>query len=198
MRRIIDYYLFLISPWAYLGGPRLKEIARRHDAEVRVKPIDARIVFPRTGGLPLAKRAPERQAYRLAELARWSAHLDLPLNLHPAHFPAPDEAAARLVIAASETGGDPLGLSQAILAALWTQERDITDSGVLAAAARESGPDGPALLARAQAPAILARYQAISEEAVARGVFGSPTYAFEEELFWGQDRLDFLERALAQ
>ncbi len=201
MRRTVDYYLFLISPWAYLGGPRLREIAGRHGAEVRVKPIDARIVFPRTGGLPLGKRAPERQAYRLAELARWSAHLGLPLNLHPAHFPAPDEAAARLVIAAGDPGGDPggdpLGLAQAILAALWTQERDITDASVLAAAAQESGHDGPALLARAQAPATLARYQAISEEAIARGVFGSPTYALGEDLFWGQDRLDFLDRALA-
>jgi 2-hydroxychromene-2-carboxylate isomerase len=197
MTKVIDYYLFLISPWAYLGGPRFADIARRHGAEVRVKPIDARIVFPATGGVPLAKRAPERQAYRLAELARWSRHLDMPLNLQPAHFPAPDENAARLVIAAGATDGDAFGLSQAILAALWTEERDITDPTVLEQIAGACGLDGAALLAKAQEEAGGASYRDISEEAVARGVFGAPSYVYQDEVFWGQDRLDFLDRALA-
>ncbi len=188
MIKVIDYYLFLISPWAYLGGPRLADMARRHGAEVRVKPIDARIVFPATGGLPLAKRAPERQAYRLAELARWSRHLDMPLNLQPAHFPAPDESAARLVIAAGTTGGDAFGLSQAILAALWTEERDIADPTVLEQIAGENGHDGAALLAKSQEEAVGASHREFSEEAVARGVFGSPSYVYEGEVFWGQDR----------
>ena len=196
MTKVIDYYLFLISPWAYLGGPRLADMARRHGAEVRVKPIDARIVFPATGGLPLAKRAPERQAYRLAELARWSRHLDMPLNLQPAHFPAPDENAARLVIAAVATAGDAFGLSQAILAALWTEERDIADPTVLEQIAGENGHDGAALLAKSQEETVGASHHEFSEEAVARGVFGSPSYVYEGEVFWGQDRLDFLDRAL--
>jgi 2-hydroxychromene-2-carboxylate isomerase len=196
MTKVIDYYLFLISPWAYLGGPRLADIARRHGAEVRVKPIDARIVFPATGGLPLAKRAPERQAYRLTELARWSRHLDMPVNLQPAHFPAPDENAARLVIAAGATGGDAFGLSQAILAALWTEEHDIADPTVLERIAEASGHDGAALLAKSQEEAAADSYREISEAAVARGVFGSPSYVYEGEVFWGQDRLEFLDRAL--
>jgi 2-hydroxychromene-2-carboxylate isomerase len=196
MPKIIDYYFSPISPWAYLGGPRLIEIAARHGAEVRVKPVALKTVFPQTGGLPLAKRAPARQAYRLMELRRWRDHLGLPITLHPAHFPAPDEAAAGLIIAAGETGGDPLRLSQAVLAAVWAEERDIADPATLEAIAGETGHDGPALLAKAEDPAIQATYQALSEEAVARGVFGSPTYALGDELFWGQDRLDFLDRAL--
>ncbi len=196
MTKVIDYYLFLLSPWAYLGGPRLADIARCHGAEVRVKPIDARIVFPATGGLPLAKRAPERQAYRLTELARWSRHLDMPVNLQPAHFPAPDENAARLVIAAGATGGDAFGLSQAILAALWTEEHDIADPTVLERIAEANGHDGAALLAKSQEEAVAESYREISEEAVTCGVFGSPSYVYENEVFWGQDRLEFLDRAL--
>ena len=91
MAKVVDYYLIMISPWAYLGGPRLEEIARRRGAEVRVKPFDASVVFPATGGLPLAKRAPARQAYRLAELRRWRDHLAMPLTVEPAHFPAAHE-----------------------------------------------------------------------------------------------------------
>jgi 2-hydroxychromene-2-carboxylate isomerase len=83
MAKVIDYYLFMISPWAYLGGPRLAEIARRHGAEIRVKPIDMATVFPETGGVPMAKRAPARLDYRLAELRRWRDHLGLPLNGRP-------------------------------------------------------------------------------------------------------------------
>lgn len=197
MRKVVDYYLSLISPWAYLGGPRLAEIARRQDAEIRVKPIALAVVFPATGGVPLGQRAPERQAYRLVELARWSRHLDMPLTLHPAYFPVSDEMAGRLVLAAAEAGGDAFALAQAILAAVWSEERDISERANLAAIAETLGHDGAALLAAAESAASAAAYRALSEEAIARGVFGSPSYLYRGELFWGQDRLDFLERALA-
>ena len=101
MSKTIDYYLTLRSPWAYLGSRRLEEIAARHGAEIAVKPVDYGTIFPRTGGLPLPKRAPERQAYRLVELRRWRAHLDMPLNLHPAHFAVDENLAARVVMAAA-------------------------------------------------------------------------------------------------
>ena len=94
MTKTIDFYLSLISPWTYLGSGRLEEIARAHGAQVRVKPVDYGAIFPKTGGLPLAKRAPERQAYRLVELQRWSKALGLPLNLHPKFFPAVEQLAA--------------------------------------------------------------------------------------------------------
>lgn len=197
MAKTIDYYLTLISPFAYLGSRRFEALVRAHGAEVRVKPVNYGVIFPKTGGLPLAKRAPERQAYRLVELERWSKALDMPLNLHPRHFPVPDALAAGLVIAADQGGGDPLRLAHALLRAVWAEERDISDPATLEALAAETGHDGLALMARAGEPEIKTAYEALTEEALAAGVFGAPTYAYEGELFWGQDRLDFLDRALA-
>jgi carboxymethylenebutenolidase len=198
MAKVVDYYLFMISPWAYLGGPRLHDIAERHDAEVRVKPIDASVVFPETGGVPLPKRAPARQNYRLAELARWRDHLGMDLTVKPAHFPVPHETASRMVIAAGEMdGGDPLGLAQAILAAVWAEEQDISDAATLSRIAAASGHDAGALLAAAETGETADAYAALSREAIDRGVFGSPSYVYRDEVYWGQDRLDFLDRALA-
>jgi 2-hydroxychromene-2-carboxylate isomerase len=197
MSKVIDYYLTLNSPWAYLGSARFAEIARRHGAEVRVKPVNFGEIFPRTGGLPLPKRAPERQAYRLVEMKRWSAFLGIPINLQPAHFPAQEKLAACMVIAAGESGGDPLALAQAFGRALWEQQRDFGDRATCEAIAAETGHRADELLAAAEAPATAARHEALTEEAVARGVFGSPSYVYRDEIFWGQDRLDFLDRALA-
>lgn len=194
--KTIDYYLTLISPWAYLGSARLAEIAKRHDAEVRVLPVNYGEIFPRTGGLPLAKRAPERQAYRMMELKRWKDHLGIPINLEPAFFPAPELTAACMVMAAGESGGRPLELAQAFGRAIWEQERNIAEEAVCEEIARETGHDAADLAARAQDPAMHQRYAEQSEAAIARGVFGAPSYVYKDELFWGQDRLDFLDRAL--
>jgi len=203
MARIIDVYLSLISPYAYLGSRALEDIAARHGAEIRIKPVDYGVIFPRTGGLPLAKRAPERRAYRLVELARWRDFRGLPLNVHPKYFPADETLAAGMVIAATDreggrNGGDPVRLAHAILKAVWAQERNIADPATLREIAAETGHDGADLLARAEQPQTRATRTALTEEALARGVFGAPTYVYEDELFWGQDRLDFLERALAR
>ena len=197
MAKVVDYYLFMISPWAYLGGPRLKAIARRHGAEVRVKPIDASAVFPETGGVPLAKRAPARLAYRLAELRRWRDYVNMPLTIEPAHFPVPHDTAARLVIAAKKADGNPMILAQAILKAVWAEERDISDEATLRDIVGATGHDPKALLEAAREEAIGEAYAALSREAIDRGVFGSPSYVYRDEVYWGQDRLDFLDRALA-
>ncbi len=196
MTKTIDYYFTLTSPWTYLGHQRFVEIARRHSAEIRVKPVDYGVIFPQTGGLPLPKRAPARQAYRLKELKRWRTRLGIELNLHPKFFPAPADAAARVVIAADQAGGDPLGLTHAILNAIWTQEKDIADLPTLSEIASSAGQDGAALVAASQEPGTRAASEALTQEALARGVFGAPTYIYKDELFWGQDRLEFLDRAL--
>ncbi|MGF1630104.1 MAG: 2-hydroxychromene-2-carboxylate isomerase [Kiloniellaceae bacterium] len=198
MSKVIDYYLTLNSPWANFGSRRFSEIVQRHAAQVRVKPVNFGEVFSRTGGLPLPKRAPERQAYRLVELQRWSDYLGIPIHLKPAHFPAAEQTAARIVIAAGETGGNPLALAQAFGQAVWEQARDIGDPATCEAIALETGHHAPELLAKAAEAATQARYEALTEEAVARGVFGAPSYVYRDEIFWGQDRLDFLDRALAR
>ncbi len=196
MAKTIDYYHSLISPWSYLGGPRLGDIAAAAGATVNVKPIDLAQVFPVSGGLPLAKRADQRRAYRLAELARWRDHLGMPLNIEPSYFPAAEGLAACTVIAAREAGADAAGLSNAILRAVWAEERDIADRATLAAICAENGHDGAALIAAAETDAVAAIYAADTGEAIARGVFGAPTYVFAGELFWGQDRLEFLARTI--
>ncbi|MEE8515590.1 MAG: 2-hydroxychromene-2-carboxylate isomerase [Alphaproteobacteria bacterium] len=204
MAKVIDYYYVLISPWTYLGGPRFDAIAARHGATVNCKPMDLAKVFPVSGGLPLAKRAPQRQAYRLAELERWRDHLGMEINLMPKFFPANYDLAQRMVVAAVTAGGgqggggaDPKRLSHAILRAIWADDGDIADAATLAKIADDNGMDGTALLAMAQAPEVLAAYEANTTEAIERGVFGAPSYIFNNELLWGQDRLDFLDRALA-
>ncbi len=197
----ISYYLSLNSPYSYLGGPQLAAVAAKHGAEVNVKPIDLSQIFPKTGGLPVAKRAPERQAYRLVELARWRKHLDMPLNLHPQFFPAAEGLAAGMVLAAGQSddgGAAALRLANAIGRAVWAEERDIADPQTLLAVAGEVELDGAALQEAAGTPEIGELYQSLSAEALAAGVFGVPSYKFNGELFWGQDRIAFLDSALSE
>ena len=199
MTRVVDYYFAVVSPWSYLGHDRFVALAARHGATIGVKPIDLSRVFPVSGGLPLPKRAPQRQAYRLVELRRWRDHLGIPLNLQPKFAASGGDLAARWVLAAAEgAAAAALDLAGAIMRARWAEERDIADEATLAAIAAALGQDGSGLAARAAAPDIQARYDACTQEAIDRQVFGVPTYVYRDEPFWGQDRLDFLDRALAQ
>lgn len=197
MSAVIDYYLALNSPWTYLGSARFADIARRHGATVRVKPMKIGEVFGRTGGLPLPKRAPERQRYRLLELERWSRHLGIPLILQPSNFPSDETQAAHLVIAAQAAGADALALATEFGRQLWEHDRPLSDPATLAAAAEACGLDADALLAPTSPADLDAAWTRNTEEAVAAGVFGAPSYVVDGEVFWGQDRLDFVERALA-
>lgn len=197
MAAAIDYYFALNSPWSYLGSARLGAIARRHGATVRVKPVKLGEVFGRTGGLPLPKRSPERQRYRLLELARWSRHLGIPLVMQPENFPSDEAQAARLVIAAEAAGADALALATALGRQLWELDRPLSDPATLSAAAESCGLDAGRLLGDAEAEHLDAIWTDNTGEAVAAGVFGVPTYVIDGEPFWGQDRLDFLDARLA-
>jgi 2-hydroxychromene-2-carboxylate isomerase len=195
----IDYFFTPISPWVYLGHERFVALARRHGAQIAVKPLDLPRVFAASGGIPLKQRAPQRQAYRLTELARWSSYLSLPLNAQPKHFPVAGDLACRAVIAALDTGDEAaLALTGALARAVWAEERDIADPDTIAAVARACGLDAAALRSRAMSAETGARYDALTAEAIERGVFGVPWYVYRDAPFWGQDRLDFLDRALAQ
>ena len=197
MSSTIDYYLAPQSPWTYLGHQRLVRIAREHGASVRVLPMDLGHIFPLSGGLPLPKRAPQRQAYRLVELKRFSEALALPLKLHPKFFPVAYDDAARLITCVSlHDGSDAaLALTGRILKAVWAEERDIADAATLAALLTEAGLPA-ARLAQSAEPAVQAAYAAQTQAAIDAGVFGSPSYVIDDEIFWGQDRLDFVERKL--
>ncbi|MCE8003228.1 2-hydroxychromene-2-carboxylate isomerase [Billgrantia ethanolica] len=196
MPKHITYYLSLVSPWTYLGHARLGEMAARHGATIDYVPITLSQVFPNTGGLPLAKRAPERQAYRLVELRRWKQVLGVPLNVEPKHFPTDDRPAARLALTAKARGHDIAELSLAILRACWTEERDIADLATLREIADACGLDGQALLDESESQG-QQRLDAACEQAIAAGCFGVPWYDVEGEPFWGQDRLELVEKKLS-
>ena len=200
MTRTVEYFFTPVSPFTYLGHERFLAIAGRHGVSIDVKPVDLGPVFAVSGGVPLKQRAPQRQAYRLVELGRWSKHLGLPLNLQPRHFPVPPALASKLILASLSQQGavGALKLTGALLRAVWAEERNIAESDTLAAIASEQGFDAASLAERAAAADIRERYDALTQEAIDRQVFGAPTYIYREEPFWGQDRLDFLDRALAK
>ncbi len=193
----IQYYFAPQSPWTYLGHERFCALARAAGAQIEVLPTDYGRVFPQSGGLPLPKRAPQRQAYRLVELKRFSSHLKLPLTLHPRHFPVAADPAARLIVATdlAEGADAALRLTGAVLRAVWVQQRDIADAATLTALLAEQGLPA-ARLQEAASASVQARYEANTQRAIDAGVFGAPTYVVDDEPFWGQDRLDFLARRL--
>ena len=197
MSKTVDYYLAPQSPWTYLGHQRFVNIAKATGATVRVMPMDLGKVFPISGGLPLGKRAPQRQAYRLVELARFSQLLNLPLNLHPKFFPVAGDPAARLIIAVDMHHGTDAALSiaGAVLSAVWHEERDIADATTLEALLNEQQLD-EACLALSNTAEVQTRYDSYTQSAIETQVFGAPSYVIDGELFWGQDRLDFVERCL--
>jgi carboxymethylenebutenolidase len=195
---VVEYFLAPQSPWTYLGHERFASIVRRAGLAPQVLPIDlGGKVFPVSGGVPLPQRAPQRQAYRLVELERFRRHLALPLNLKPRYFPVAGDPAARLLIAVGERDGADaaLRLAGGVLRAVWAEERDIADAGTLAALLAEAGLPA-ARLDDAADPAVQARYEQHTQRAIDAGVFGSPSYVIDGEIFWGQDRLDFVARQL--
>jgi carboxymethylenebutenolidase len=198
MTQTVDYYLAPQSPWTYFGHERFVRIAADAGAQVRIFPVDLGKVFPVSGGLPLAKRAPQRQAYRLVELRRFAQWLDMPINVQPKFFPVAGDDAARLIVAVDREDGvqAALQIAGAILTAVWAQERDIADAGTLATLLAECGlPDER--LQQSREPATQQKYDANTQAAIDNGVFGSPSFIVDGELFWGQDRLDFVQRKLS-
>ena len=198
MSTTIDYYFTPQSPWAYLGHDRFAEIARAAGAIVRVLPIDLRgKVFPSSGGSPGGARAPQRQAYRLLELKRHSDYRQLPLHVRPRYFPVSGDDASRLIIAVEMRDGAhaAMKISGAIFSAVWARERHIADEKVLAELLAECGLEAKRL-EQSYSQAVQERYEANTEEAIKAGVFGAPSYVIDGEQFWGQDRLDFVERKI--
>ena len=176
MSKTVDYYYTPASPWTYLGHQRFEEIARRHAATIQYKPVDYGKIFPLSGGLPLGKRAPQRQAYRLAELRRWRDYLGVPLTVQPKYHPVASDLAAQLIIAAERGGAPPGPLSFALMRACWSEDRNISDADTLAAIAREQGLGGAKLVATARTPEISTIYEGFTREAIDRQVFGAPFF----------------------
>lgn len=192
----IDYYLFTLSPFTYLAGNDLEKIAQKHGATLHYKPFQLLKIFEQTGTLPPGQRHPSRQAYRLQELERIAQYRDMPINLKPAHWPTNPAPSCYAIIAAQEAGGGDLGgLVRSILTACWAEDKDIAQDDVVKEALAANGFDTAladhGLLQGAEV------FERNTEEALAANVFGAPSYVINDQVFWGQDRLDYLDRYLA-
>ncbi len=196
MAREIDYYFTATSPWSYLGHDRAVALAAKHGATLNFKPVNLPPVFAETGGLPLPKRAPARRAYRMMELQRWREVLNKPLVLEPKGLPFDPALADKVAIAVGRAGGDVAAHLSRAFAAVWEQELNLGEESNLAALIGAAGLDPAAVLADAKSEAVEALYAANVKSALAHGVFGAPTFILDGELFWGQDRIDLLARAL--
>jgi 2-hydroxychromene-2-carboxylate isomerase len=191
----IDYYYFPLSPYCYLAGLKLEEIAARHGARITYKPVELLRIYAETGAKPLSERHESRKAYRLQDLARVARSVGLPINLQPPFFPTnPVPASVALITAAGAEGGDLGRLAHNLARAVWAEDRDIADDAVvrecLGAAGFEPGLADKGMLTGVE------RLQRYTDEAVRRGVFGVPMYAVGDALFWGQDRLGHLDAHL--
>jgi 2-hydroxychromene-2-carboxylate isomerase len=195
---VIVYYFWTISDWAYFGGERLEALSQQYGVPIDYRPVDLPKIYARTGGILLGLRSKQRQDYRIAELKRWRERLGIPLNIEPKYFPADQDPSSRLIIAAKRAGL-PLGpLTNAIMRAMWAEEKNIADESTLREIGAPHVPDIDALLAMSKTPEVQAEYESYTERAPDDGVFGSPFYLYNGEIYWGQDRLDFLTEAVAR
>lgn len=194
---VVDFYFSTLSPFTYLAGTRLWEIAERRGAAINCKPLDILALFARTGGTPPGQRHTSRQEYRLIELERQAAKLDMPINLKPAYWPANAAPSSYAIIAAQKAGGGDMGrLVHSILRACWAEEKNIAEDEVIRACLEGAGFD-PAL-ADSGLLAGAETYAQNLEDAVSAGVFGAPFWVTADGArFWGQDRLDDLDAHLA-
>jgi 2-hydroxychromene-2-carboxylate isomerase len=196
MPRTVDYWFTLASPWAFLGHQVFLDLAKQHDVVIRYKPVPLGEVFPHTGGLPLPKRHPARQRYRILELQRWRAARGIALKINPKHWPLPIALPDRTIVAVVASGADPGRYVRRAFESIWVEDRDLREDATLIALLNEAGHDGKAILESAKSDAIGAIYAARAQEAVDANVIGSPCYVLDGEVFWGQDRLPLLESAL--
>lgn len=197
MSRSVDYFFSVVSPWAFIGHAAFMAVARRHGLTLRYHPVQLGGLFAETGGLPLPKRHPARQRYRMIELQRWRDARGLEFHLHPAHWPFDGALADRLVIAAVQAGHEVDALLPRLMSGVWQRQENIGDPAQLAGILAELGLPAE-LLEAAASESIGALYDANRAWAVEADVFGSPAYVLDGEVFWGQDRIDLLDAALTK
>ncbi|MFZ0765232.1 2-hydroxychromene-2-carboxylate isomerase [Bradyrhizobium sp.] len=196
MPRQIDYYFSLQSPWAYIGHKSFRDVVGSYDLRVNHKPVVLVDLFSETGGLPLLKRHPVRQRYRMVELQRWRDKRGLQFKLEPANWPFNARLADGLVIAAIEAGHDPNLFLRRAFASVWEDELNLADASTLIGLADECGLPGKALAEQSAGEEIGKIYEQNRQDAMTADVFGSPAYVLDGEVFWGQDRIELLVDAL--
>jgi 2-hydroxychromene-2-carboxylate isomerase len=196
MKKIL-YFYSVASPWSYLGIKRLKEISKKYSAQIIEKPIDlVGKVFVATGGTPVPQRHISRQNYRLLELKRWGEFLNIKINQKPKFFPPKDPHLPALFCLASIDMGINMDFSSKVLEHLWVKENDISNIDILKLIADDLKISFEELSKLATSDKIKKIYEANTQEAINMNIFGVPSYVYNNEIFWGQDRLELLEYSL--
>jgi 2-hydroxychromene-2-carboxylate isomerase len=196
MPRQVDYYFSLPSPWAYIGHKLFREVVSTYDLNVNHKPVVLVDLFSETGGLPLTRRHPVRQRYRMLELQRWRDKRRLKFHLQPANWPFDARLVDGVVIAAVEAGHDPDPFLSRAFAAVWEDQLNLADPATVAKLSDDCGLPGQQLVERSGSEEVAAVYEQNRLDALAADVFGSPAYVLDGEVFWGQDRIELLADAL--
>lgn len=197
MTDAIDYYFTCASPFVFLGHQALLEVADKHQKTINFKPFNIADVWAESGAVPIPKRPPVRQRYRLIELQRAAQFRGLEMNIQPRHFPTDPTRADLCCAALIGSGQSPAGFLGAVTRALWTQQQQIADDAVLGDLLSANGHDATAILAAAQQPEAAALRTANSADAVAADAIGAPAYVYRGEVFWGQDRIEYLDIMLS-
>ncbi len=195
MSRHLDFFFAHTSPWTYFATPRVREIVEDQGLDLHLRPYNIFSVFKKNGTKAVGDRPLPVQKNRLNELRRWSEHLQMPVNVHPKHFPVDPTPSAKMLLAVGDGVGAPLDFAWAAMRGCWAEERDISNPDTLIEIANECGLDGPALLKTSEGSEIAERLEKNTQDALENDVFGAPTFLFEGELYWGQDRVKFLRKA---
>lgn len=193
----IDYYYYAASPFTYLGHDALYAVAEKHRVPVNVKPVILSSLWEHSGAVPPAKRPPMRQRLRLIELQRIAEWRGLPLKPHPRFWPVDTSLADRTVAGLVQSGHDPRYFMGKVFAGVWARDENVADEAVLMSYLSQCGLDAKPALEDAKSPETEAIRIRNTEEAVAADAVGVPCYVLNGEPFWGQDRIELLDRALS-
>ena len=196
MTNTLDYYFATPSPWAYLATPRVIELKNKYDLKINWKPSDLMEIFAVHGIAAVKDRPQPVQLNRLTELKRWSKFLNIPLTLQPKFFPVDPALSHRTIILAQKNNINVENLIFSFQKAVWADEKDISDENTIIEICKSNDFNSSSIIEDANSEEIISEYKKNTEEALSRNVWGSPTFIYNDELFWGQDRIEFLERAI--
>jgi len=196
MTNTVDYYIATSSPWTYLATPRLKKLVEKYNLIINWKPFNIMEVFAKNGTALVKDRPKPVQINRLNELERWREHLNVPLTLGPKYFPVDITLSQKIIICCQNNNINPYDIAFSFMKSVWADEKDISNENTIKEVCRDCNLDGNSIIKQASEAVINDKYVKNTEDAIKNNVWGAPTFILDKELFWGQDRLDFLERKI--